>query len=55
MTTPSKKPDLTAFVKSLRKSHSSSRAGTKSAARINVLQTHKLRPFTVQERAGEQA
>ena len=47
------KPQPSAFAKSLMRSYSSSRGGTRAAEKMNIVQTDKLKPFTRAERAGQ--
>lgn len=43
---------LSAFAKAARRSYASSKAGTRSAERINIVQSAQLRHFTPAERTG---
>ncbi len=48
-----KTPELSAFVKALRKSHASSLGGTIAAERMNIVQSDRLQLFTRRERTGQ--
>ena len=48
-----KKPQLSAFVKELRRSYQNSRAGTIRAERRNINQSPSLKLFTMAERTGQ--
>lgn len=45
-------PVLSAFAKAARRSYASSKAGTRAAERINIVQSAQLRHFTPAERTG---
>lgn len=47
------KPQLSAFAKAMRKQFASSRGGTISAERRNIIQSPSLQLFTRQERTGQ--
>lgn len=47
------KPQLSAFAKAMRKQFASSRGGTISAERRNIVQSPSLQLFTRQERTGQ--
>lgn len=47
------KPQLSAFAKAMRKQFASSRGGTISAERRNIVQSPNLQLFTRQERTGQ--
>ena len=47
------KHQLSAFAKAMRKSNSSSRTATLTAAKMAVCQSPSLKPFTMAERTGQ--
>ncbi len=47
------KPQLSPFAKAMRKQFASSRGGTISAERRNIVQSPSLQVFTRQERTGQ--
>lgn len=47
------KPQLSAFAKAMRKQYASSRGGTISAERRNIIQPPSLQLFARQERTGQ--
>jgi hypothetical protein len=48
-----KTSSMDSFFKSLRRSHTSSKGGTKAAEKMNIVQTNKLRMFNQNERTGQ--
>ncbi len=48
-----KTPELSAFVKAMRRQQASSRIGTQVTERMNIVQSSQLRPFTAAQRTGQ--
>lgn len=47
------KPQLSAFAKAMRRSHASSRAGTRAAEKVNINQSPTLQLHTPAQRTGQ--
>lgn len=48
-----KTPELSAFVKAMRRQQASSRIGTQVTERMNIVQSDRLQLFTRRERTGQ--